>query len=459
MVERSAPNRGCRFKSGSGSSRAVCTASNSLFNSAGRTVVFVPCLGLGLWLQSAAPSQARPAQYTPSPGLLHWARFFLCFSYNTVVQYAFVWGRTPSLSQAELAQLLSVWELEVEEVSAGEVFSIFEFGDLDPTPLFRRLGGTVKVARLDHKLPAPEGKVQFGISLYGGGTAKEKKELEISLKEIIRAKGANSRFVRGQGLSLSSGTVTRERLLERGFEWCRFYARGVIGQAGNQWLEGQTVWVQPIEEWAARDQARPYRDPRVGMLPPKLARILVNLAVRAKPAASAGPVYDPLCGSGTILQETLVLGYEASGADKEPRMVEYTRSNLVWLRDLQKGLGEPVEVAVRGAEEPPGYSCEAIVTEGYLGPPLERMPSRQAQAELSVELSKLYEGLSEAARSVLSPGKRLIVCLPYFKQSGQFVRLEHVDDELFAGYTRLGSYDYRREQQIVGREVRVYERT
>src|SRR6185503_10002944 len=100
-------------------------------------------------------------------------------------------------------------------------------------------------------------------------------------------------------------------------------------------LLAQTLFVQDIEAYGARDQARPARDARVGMLPPKLAQIMLNL--------SAGPlrasaeelarlrVLDPFCGTGVILQEALLMGYSVLGTDIDERMVDYSRRNIKWL--------------------------------------------------------------------------------------------------------------------------------
>lgn len=62
----------------------------------------------------------------------------------------------------------------------------------------------------------------------------------------------------------------------------------------------RTSFVQDIESYTARDQARPMRDARVGMLPPKLAQIIINLALSNNDITE---VLDPFCGTGVVLQE------------------------------------------------------------------------------------------------------------------------------------------------------------
>lgn len=70
-----------------------------------------------------------------------------------------------------------------------------------------------------------------------------------------------------------------------------------------------------------RDYGRPARDARVGMLPPKLAQIMLNLSVKDE---KSGTVLDPFCGTGVLLQEAALAGFDFIGSDIEPRMVEMT---------------------------------------------------------------------------------------------------------------------------------------
>lgn len=367
------------------------------------------------------------------------------------MRYVVVFGKTPKLSQAELEHLLSVWGIGFKLVGQADFVYIYDL-EADPGNLWSRLGGTIKVIGVtprEDKPPLPEGKISFGVSIYGGGNAREKRDIEIQIKDKLRSLGRNSRFVRSDGLAISSGTVTREKLLEKGFEWVRCHA-------GKEIYEGNTVWVQPIEEFAARDQARPVRDAKVGMLPPKLARIMVNLAATSKPETASGPIYDPFCGTGTILQEALLLGYEAAGSDLEPRMVEASITNLKWLRELKNGLGAPLEVVARAADVSPGSQLEAVATEGYLGPPISRVPSLEAIRMLGKELDRLYKGFWKAYEPALGPGKRVVVCLPIFIRDGQPIRLNNVDSFGNPSYNLEGSYDYYRDGQVVGRQIMVF---
>ena len=168
--------------------------------------------------------------------------------------------------------------------------------DKEPRAIaFERLGGTIKLCRvltmLDtanwrqietylaetiprHLDTLPEGKLQLGLSVYGlPVAAKQLLASGLTLKKIIKNTGRSVRLIPNKEPALNSAQVLRNGLLGP-LGWELVFVRD-----GNQTILAQTVAEQDIDAYAARDQARPKRDARVGMLPPKLAQIIINLAV------------------------------------------------------------------------------------------------------------------------------------------------------------------------------------
>lgn len=89
-----------------------------------------------------------------------------------------------------------------------------------------------------------------------------------------------------------------------------------------------TLAVQDFEEYRFLDFGRPQRDMVSGSMPPKLAKIMLNLSgVKIDQA-----ILDPFCGSGTMIQQALLLGFtNIVGSDASPKAVEDTKKNLNWL--------------------------------------------------------------------------------------------------------------------------------
>jgi len=177
------------------------------------------------------------------------------------VNYKYIFGNTPELAQAELD-------------AVGQ--------ELPPQELIKRLGGTVKIVEVlpeDVKL-SDIIKGDFGISDLTG-----KIDIGKLCKSIKEETG--KRFVLPTKASiLSSVVVKKQKLTEI-----------VIGDG---W-QGKTVAVQDFEDWGKRDYGRPEAEGHIGMLPPKVARMMVNLA-------QVNYILDPFCGTGTILMEALTLG-------------------------------------------------------------------------------------------------------------------------------------------------------
>ncbi|MGA7923670.1 MAG: RsmD family RNA methyltransferase [Thermoplasmata archaeon] len=139
----------------------------------------------------------------------------------------------------------------------------------------------------------------------------------------------------------------------------------------------------------------PFRRPVT--LPPRLSRVLVNLA-RVRPDAH---VIDPFVGTGALLAEAALVGGSVSGVDRDPRMVRGTLQNFAYL-----GL-EAETLRVADAAEtfpcPDGASWSHLVTD----PPYGRASgtAREPSAQL------IHRAL-DAWGQVISPVGRIALAVP-----------------------------------------------
>ncbi len=140
-----------------------------------------------------------------------------------------------------------------------------------------------------------------------------------------------------------------------------------------------------MDAYSERDMGK-QRDMNVGMLPPKLAQILLSLS------GSHTCVYDPFCGLGTVPIEAARSGISPIFAsDISAKMVRATRENLA--RFSENGIDARIftldarDVATRTDIAPD----TPIVTEGWLGPIFSAAtiaPSAVERADS--ELARLY---------------------------------------------------------------------
>lgn len=216
-----------------------------------------------------------------------------------------------------------------------------------------------------------------------------------------------------------------------------------------------TSWTQDLYHWRHKDRGKPASDVKKGMLPPKIARIMCNLALQEVALDSHPIVYDPFCGTGTILMEALELGCQPVGSDLDAQAVGMARQNLDWFIG-QINSKTTVRLFQADAQHlsPSLFAAspDAVVFEGHLGPQFlrpEKIPG------LVKGLTKLYTGVLKRVYPILKPHGVMVMALPQYKVSGRVKNLSGLVDSCEKyGYTMVGQpIIYGRPRAIVKRQV------
>lgn len=231
-----------------------------------------------------------------------------------------------------------------------------------------------------------------------------------------------------------------------------------IIQISSGWQIGRTTWQQDIAAYRTRDRERPARDARIGMLPPKLAQTMLNLAG----VNSTSHVHDPFCGSGVILCEAVLKGCAVSGSDTAEAMVQAARTNLDWLAERYGLPPNQSDIFLADARDlilP--NSTTHVVSEGYLGNPDLRSAARQRLVEEADSALSLYRAFFKHLTSFPKP-LTIVFALPvwFWRDETTPIHVPILDDLPDMGYTvekfapdaalRLV---YRRPHQTVGRAI------
>ena len=329
------------------------------------------------------------------------------------------------------------------EISIAELEATDFCTDID------RLGGTLKLAVELDKAPLeylsglPEGKITVGVSDYSDRASRKSATMEaLKLKKILVRHGRSVRVVENKDATLSTATSLHNGLNgknDRKVELIKY---------NDEWY--RVIGVQDIDAYARRDQARPARDAKVGMLPPKLAQVLINLCGPLKPGAT---ILDPFCGTGVVLQEALLMGYRAYGTDISDRMVEYSDKNLKYFdfKDYKVEVGDAVSYKWQ-------QPIDAVACEGYLGQPMSQIPSEVKLKEQKQECGAIVLGFLKNLAGQIKSDTPVTMAVPaWLRENGEYSRLEVVDEIEELGYnvnnkTREGLL-YRREGQIVARDI------
>lgn len=387
-----------------------------------------------------------------------------------------IFGSHPRLS---LAEFRAVRPKLPSPVLCGTA-AIVSDPSWDAPVLMNLLGGTVKLGDIVGELPAREAEaanicnfvasrlsgtaIDFGWSVFGGGKEMHQRisRLAIPFKKELKNRGIPSRWVTGEhGKELSPAAVAKLKLTAEGLDICLFIH-------GETLSIGVSTEVQDADAWSLRDYGRPARDEKNGMLPPKLARMMVNLAQ----LPSGGALLDPFCGGGTVLMEA-ALATDAKkiiGSDLEVKQSSDTEKNITWL--LRERVLRPEDEArlsyftsdARRLETHlTPESIDRIVTEGYLGPPLRGHEKQDALTKTAAHISELWKESLKTFHPLLKKNGRIIGVWPGFKTDNGAARVDLTQDIETLGYTfvdPLGDWEtsqgplvYQRPEQKVSRRI------
>ena len=379
------------------------------------------------------------------------------------MKYLAVLGRQPEISIAELEAITGFEWREIP--SSGRVARARRHGaralnlalprsgipsEGISVPLdISRFGGVLKVAEellnkpLEYLQSLPDGKITIGVSDYSKkGSRKTASQEALKLKKILVRHGRSVRAVNNMDAVLSTATSLHNGLGGKN-------PRKVeLIKVDDEWYK--VIGVQNIDAYAKRDQARPARDAKVGMLPPKLEQILINLCGALKPGAT---ILDPFCGTGVLLQEAILMGYKAYGTDVDERMIKYSNKNLNYLGFKDYRLEEGDATSYKWAQP-----IDAVACEGYLGKPFSQIPNDMTLKEQKQECGAIVKGFLKNLVEQIVSGTPVVIAVPaWLREDSGYSRLEIIDEIADMGYnvdkkTREGLL-YHRVGQVVARDI------
>lgn len=383
-------------------------------------------------------------------------------------------GRQPKIGLAELETLFGSEAV----VPLGESAALVEA--TVNHALARPIGSAMKIAKvtkvyestkwqtvapkitktLENTLPKT-GKITLGISAYGFTiSTREIQKTGIILKQRLKKAGGSLRLIPQDEPALNTAQVLHNKL-----GTSENKREIIIVKGSDETFIAETIQVQDIDAYTFRDRSRPKRDARVGMLPPKLAQTIINLAQPAT-KTSTPRLLDPFCGTGVLLQEAALMGYKVYGTDLDPRMITYSKENLEWLARTHKiNVAYTLEEGDATAKiwEPP---LDVIACETYLGQPFSAPPAPDKLREVMNACNSIVREFLKNLAPQIASGTPLCLGVPAWHIKNRIYHLSILDSLAEIGYNRRDfthaqntDLVYRREDQIVGRELLVLTRS
>jgi len=369
------------------------------------------------------------------------------------MKYLFERGSHPDISTAELEAVFAQDNISIDAQTNSQQYLIIETSDtIDTKKLLTRLGGTIKIAdaikqngdiqkSIVHFLHTnTQGKIHF--SLHGNDAKKR----GLTIKKELKSIGHSVRYIEAN----NSATIIHNNLIEK---------QGDFTIVGNDVFV--TTAIQDIAVLSSRDFERPGFDATSGMLPPKLARMMIHIAGISPKQHT---ILDPFCGSGTILNEALLLGFaHIIGSDNSQKACSDSQKNIDWLIETHTIKKHTTQLIQSNAENLNSHitqhTIDLIVSEPYMGKPLHGHETKEEITEQTKELKQLYIKSFATFYNILKPDAVIIFIIPRFKYKQEWITIDCVANILALGFRQEDisknntTLLYHRSHQHVGREI------
>lgn len=350
--------------------------------------------------------------------------------------YYAVLGSHPILSELELSSILPDAPVMVGRFIAKISLENDEAAKL----LQNQLGGTVKILKQSLSVPrvelaTPESLQETMVSVLQDihqQTQAEGEQLQFCVTSLIPNYSFHETHIKKELQTLGTRARFRDSSLPYGTSAALLLNHPIVEVFGfidtstdtseektdlslHTYVFAQTIAWQDIDVWTFHDRSRPFADRKRGMLPLKVARMLVNIATKGK--YDEQYLYDPFCGTGSILQEAFHLGVKAIGSDVSPEAIAGTQKNLAWYQTQVLGQLQDIhttpQVFVADVAKASLQNLKArptvIVTEPFLG---KQQAGQQDLPNVYKGLYKLYKGALNTWKSLLPQDGQVVIIFP-----------------------------------------------
>lgn len=315
-------------------------------------------------------------------------------------------------------------------------------------------------------------KNNFAINFYGK-TKLNQQDLLLKAKKYFQKNNFSTRFINQDFQNIKSYQIIKEKLINSKTDFNLIFS-------DKETYIWNTIFVQDIDSYSKRDFWK-QRDMQTGMLPPKLAQIMINLSqnwkniewqiLKSSPFPLF-PIYDPFCWLWTILLESILAwNKEIFGSDINSKMIEKTTKNIEFIKNNFENNLETYEIvkfdAKQIANSPilKNHHINSIVTEWYLWEIFwEKNISLEKIKKVRMQLKEIFEWFFSWLQNIKFSWI-IIISFPFWEIKWKYYYFEEIY-EILNKYciveellpkeiktTKTWSLLYKRSNQTVWREI------
>ncbi len=368
------------------------------------------------------------------------------------MKYLFILGRNTELSQAEILCFFKSKNVDIaSEVLINNGFLVEfpdKFKDRFSVDMIDELGGVISIGEilidfdfiddLDKINIYNETKNNFSYAIWN--FSKRKEEVSEYLKQRFKSeklKASEKRF--NDSMILQNKVkvdVLRSNVQEEYFVFNNLFGK-IIRHCDYGSIE-------------KRDMEKPIRRESLS-ISPRLAKIMINLSE----VRSGENLVDAFCGIGVILQEALLKNIKVIGIDKDKKAIQGCFENLKWFKFPR------VQYMVLNFDSSKINidNVDVMVSEPDFGETLKKIPTKiKAQEMISIYEKIISSVLLNMKKYV---NKRYVFTGPYIrigKEKRIGANFEKLTKKTGLKLVKGFPITEFRENQIVGREIVVFEK-
>ncbi len=220
---------------------------------------------------------------------------------------------------------------------------------------------------------------------------------------------------------------------------------------------GLIQWYQSIDLYEAIDINKPLSGMTIGMMPSKLAHMLINIALAQTPDVQDPTIFDPFCGFGTTNFIANALGYHTIWSDKTITSAKQNRTR----RDTQSfKTDHRVLITKHDVTQPFGdkvfQHATHIVTEGRLGPIITQRVGESMARDNQLRILEVYEKfvthVAQAREHIV-----IVMTVPHYMDNTTNILSRKLTEIWSSSWFEVSTLSeiYSRPNQKVGRQVMV----